>query len=264
VNADQLSACVSPSVALALRVANEVLVQASSGDTSRDSELLVVIHITRDSARRGIIPTVHVSPLAVVASAGMPASVAVAVAHQRRPGPFGAKSSAWVAQRQEMSALCPPDCTEVITTAPLACDEEASSSACAPLLEGLVNNLFIVATHSVDDAQTRVVVQTASVEEGALPGIIRIAVLAACHDFGYTVIEAAPVAPPDGKGHVRWTEAFLCNAVRLLQPIRLIRWLPPCARPELHFQEAPGPVTRAIQAHVMQALASEDQLSPPF
>jgi branched-subunit amino acid aminotransferase/4-amino-4-deoxychorismate lyase len=72
----------------------------------------------------------------------------------------------------------------------LACDEEASSSASAPLLEGLVNNLFIVATHGIDDAQTRVVVQTASVAEGALPGIIRIAVLAACHDLGYTIIEA--------------------------------------------------------------------------
>jgi branched-subunit amino acid aminotransferase/4-amino-4-deoxychorismate lyase len=116
--------------------------------------------------------------------------------------------------------------------------------------------------------EAQCLVRTASVAEGALPGIVRIAVLAACRELGYPVVELAPVPPPesadgDGQGEV-WSEAFLCNAVRLIQPVRHMRWLPPCTRPSLDFEDAPGRFTREIAAHVVRDMTAEGSLSPPF
>ena len=255
----QLSAWMSPSVAEALK---RLCALETAGDTSDTScEYLVVIHVV--PCGEGVTTTVHASLLPV--PSGMPPPVAVAVASQRRPEPFDAKSSAWVEQRQALSALCPSDCGEVITTMPVPLDGAADQASCAPLVEGLVNNLFVIGTRgSGGDAPC--VVYTASVAEGALPGIIRIAVLAACRELGYRSVEAAPVPPPeraDGEGEV-WTEAFLCNAVRLIQPVRHMRWLPPCTRPGLDFTDAPGRCTREIAARVMRDMTAEASLSPPF
>ena len=256
----QLGACVSPSVAEALKrlSASEA---ARDSDSNSSCEYLVVIHVVPCGG--GVTTTVHASLLPL--PTGLPPAVAVAVASQRRPEPFDAKSSAWVAQRGALSALCPPDCVEVITTIPRRVDE-ADDASCAPLVEGLVNNLFVIAT-TKGGQHARCVVHTASVAEGALPGIVRIAVLSACTELGYPVVEAAPVPPPehgdDSAGEV-WSEAFLCNAVRLIQPIRHMRWLPPCTRPGLDFPDAPGVFTRAIAAHVLRDMTSEASLSPPF
>jgi branched-subunit amino acid aminotransferase/4-amino-4-deoxychorismate lyase len=135
-----------------------------------------------------------------------------------------------------------------------------------PLVEGLVNNLFVITQAGPQDPP---VLRTASVQQGALPGVLRVAVLATCKALGYAFVEDATAPPPAPDTQARdgndtwhtWREAFLCNAVRLIQPVGQMRWLPPAERPPLDFPEAPGPVTRALAAHVAAEAARED-MSP--
>jgi branched-subunit amino acid aminotransferase/4-amino-4-deoxychorismate lyase len=251
-----VAAAVEPSVRAALRAAQTLLRSPGSGGDEAD-ELMLTVHFAlspppgapRVTAHACALPTRRREPIAALVNG--PPRVRAA-----------AKSSAWVAQRAPLEAQRPADCAETILTDP-------STGA---LLEGLVNNLFVIAAvEEEEDGSARggdasspwrgVELRTASVAEGVLPGITRAGVLRAAARVGLRVREAAPLPSEGAQG--RWREAFVCNAVRGVAPLRELRW-PPGARyqPPVLFPDAPGPVTRALLDALEAALAED--LSPDF
>jgi len=260
-DAQAVCALVSPSVRTALRcAAAQGLAGAEGGQgCSAGGELLLVLHV----ACAGGAVTVHVSPLRLPPRL---APVAASVSAASRPQPHAAKASAWVAQRAALADACPPDCAEVLLrVAGQSQSQRDQHGCCAPLTEGLVTNLFVLAR---DSATQTLRLHTASVEQGALPGVARAQVLAAAERLGIPVSLSAPRAPPhDGEALHRWQEAFLCNAVRLVQPLRELRWVPcapgePPPRPPLLLPHAPGPLTVAL-AEALEA-ATQSALSHDF
>lgn len=165
-------------------------------------------------------------------------------------------------------------------------DEVLLCTAEGRLLEGLVTNFFVVtydwaardsapgrAASGEGDAvgsaaapwdggcsgpasrvPTGVTVWTASVRDGVVWGTVRARVLQACRTLGYAVREEAPSM------HSRhtWREAFITNALRLVQPLHTVScgeanvWGLPAW--DLRLRAAPGPVTAAIAAAVANLL----------
>jgi branched-subunit amino acid aminotransferase/4-amino-4-deoxychorismate lyase len=261
-DARAVAAAVEPSVRAALRAAQPLL---CAPGVDSDSELMLTVHIALCPPPGAPRVTAHACPLParrrepIAALVNGPPRVRAA-----------AKSSAWVAQRAPLEAERPQDCGETILTDP-------STGA---LLEGLVNNLFVIAAVEDGGAPPRregdttaaaassslspwhgVELRTASVAEGVLPGITRAGVLRAAARIGLRVREAAPLPGEGAEG--RWREAFVCNAVRGVAPLRELRW-PPGAqhRAPVLFPDAPGPVTRAL-VDALEAALPED-LSEDF
>eukprot|EP00897_Mesotaenium_endlicherianum_P010042 jgi/Mesen1/9066/ME000578S08319 len=133
-----------------------------------------------------------------------------------------AKFSEWVATRKVLEQCKPADAAEVL----LSTDGDA-------LLEGLVTNFFVIAARlpgetggepspAGQDAQSPwkgLELQTASVDAGVLPGVIRHEVLRACERLGLPVRQVAPL----WSQRDTWRAAFITNAVRLAQPVGRIR-----------------------------------------
>lgn len=185
------------------------------------------------------------------------------------PHPTPAQDSGWVADRQPLEQLR-------AQAGSAASDEVLLCTADGRLLEGLVTNLFVVtygkagggeeaaagekesrgdaaaavldggSSGTASSAPSFVTVWTAGVDDGVVWGTVRARVLQACRTLGYAVREEAPSM------HSRhaWREAFITNALRLVQPLQRIScgtanvWgLPPW---ELELPAAPGSVTTAL------------------
>ncbi len=244
---DALEAAVTPTVRCALRAA-----QPLCGDGA--GELLLTVHVALHAPT---CVTAHVSPVPPVRTGAIAAYVCGAPRQHAV-----AKASSWVAARAPLEASRPSDCEETILSDP-------STGA---LHEGCISNFFVVvearsesaAETAEDDAAllARCELWTASLADGVLPGVARAGVLRAAAALRLRVVEAAPVAGADAAQ--RWREAFVCNAVRGVTPLRELRWpdAGPGARPPLRWRDAPGRVTRALAAALDAQSAAA--LSPDF
>ncbi|KAL4458562.1 hypothetical protein ABPG75_013427 [Micractinium tetrahymenae] len=190
------------------------------------------------------------------------------------------KDSGWVADRQPLEQLRD-------AAGGAASDEVLLCTADGRLLEGLVTNFFAVtceaASHGASEEAAAagveerrggdaaapswsgggcpgtpepaaVTVWTAGVGDGVVWGTVRARVLQACRTLGYAVREEAPSA----QSRHAWSEAFITNALRLVQPLRRVScseanvWgLPPW---EVELPSAPGPVTAALAAVLASTL----------
>jgi len=103
------------------------------------------------------------------------------------------KDTTWVADRRYLEKMAPPDAMDV-----LLCTKDGN------VLEGLITNLFVV----VEKASGDMVVQTAPVEAGVLPGTMRKRVIQACEFAGISVEYS--ICPNVSERHL-WREAFLTN-----------------------------------------------------
>eukprot|EP00899_Mesostigma_viride_P020909 jgi/Mesvir1/2881/Mv13958-RA.1 len=120
------------------------------------------------------------------------------------------------------------------------------------LLEGLVTNLFIVAR----DQEGRTQVQTASLDDGVLPGVVRAQVLEVCNRLGFLIVECAPSRSESGY----WREAFLTGSGSMVKPVSAIHWLAAsCSesgggfpiQKTVRLPEACGPVTKTIYENLV-------------
>eukprot|EP00850_Spirogloea_muscicola_P003176 SM000012S25438 [mRNA] locus=s12:1096641:1100924:+ [translate_table: standard] len=179
-----------------------------------------------------------------------PPAVEVAVLGQGRLAPL-AKCSTWATDRQLLEQAKPPGVAEIIL-----------SSNGNMLLEGLVTNLFIIVSCDITNAakvagcttSSSVVVQTASLVDGVLPGVTRHLVLRSCHKAGIVVHERAPRWD---QRHT-WQGAFLSSAMQIVQPVQVVRMSNPwvaqvdassCCPAELKWTEwqSPGVVGNLIE-----------------
>jgi branched-subunit amino acid aminotransferase/4-amino-4-deoxychorismate lyase len=92
---------------------------------------------------------------------------------------------------------------------------------------------------------------TASLQDGALPGVLRRRVLQACQQLQLEVLEQAPCLDQSDS----WVEAFVTNALRGVQPVGSLvlpgaGGEPPATERVLALPELHGPVTRALQQAV--------------
>ena len=166
---------------------------------------------------------------------------------------------------------------------PPAADEVLLASEDGRLLEGLVTNLHVVTSGSGDsdggsggaehacpaNASTRgggaevasgpPTLWTAGMGDGVVWGTVRARVLQACAALGVAVREEAPRAAD----RALWREAFLSNALRVVQPLRRIEcgagntWGHPPWALELPAP-VPGAVTRRIQAALAELMPATD------
>lgn len=189
------------------------------------------------------------------------------------------QDSGWVADRQPLEQLR-------AGAGGAASDEVLLCTADGRLLEGLVTNFFVVtygmaASDSMGQAAggeedgrgseaaapssagssgltsfkpSDVTVWTAGMRDGVVWGTVRARVLQACRTLGYMIREDAPSM------HSRqaWREAFITNALRLVQPLRTVScgkanvWgLPPW---EMQLPAAPGPITASLAAALADML----------
>jgi branched-subunit amino acid aminotransferase/4-amino-4-deoxychorismate lyase len=255
-----VAAAVAPTVRAALRAALPLCAAADPA-----CELMLTVHVALQPGAPRV--TAHACALPPPRDA----PVAACVLGPRRPLP-AAKASAWVTARQPLEAARPADCAETLLSDPPT----------GALLEGLVSNFFAVVRPARGPPAEQsgapfagAELRTASVVDGVLGGVARGALLQAAATLGLRVEEAAPVPPREGGDDedVAWTEAFICNAPRGITPLRELRWLPGASgaegadaaappRAPLRFEDAPGPVTRALQAALAAALPAA--LSPDF
>ncbi|KAI8108975.1 hypothetical protein M9435_005392 [Picochlorum sp. BPE23] len=150
------------------------------------------------------------------------------------------KDTTWVADRRYLEEMAPTDAIDV-----LLCTEEGN------VLEGLITNLFIVVEKESGD----MVVQTAPVEAGVLPGTMRARVIEACKHAGIPIEYS--VCPNVSERHL-WREAFLTNSLRKLQALGEIACLTNNVWglvPWRHTFSVPGPgVSRIISTSLDHVL----------
>nr|DAD26060.1 TPA_asm: hypothetical protein HUJ06_027528 [Nelumbo nucifera] len=166
-----------------------------------------------------------------------------------------AKFSDWVRLRKCLDKLRSPWATEVL----LSNDGDR-------ILEGCVTNFFVVCRSESKDGTRKDLldhksfcsfeVQTAPVNDGLLPGIIRQLVLEICSSKGIPFREVAP----SWSERELWEEAFVTNSLRLVQHVEAIRvpsswellesktW-EELSWEEKRFKEGPGIITAEIQVN---------------
>ncbi|XP_074305478.1 uncharacterized protein LOC141640671 isoform X2 [Silene latifolia] len=166
-----------------------------------------------------------------------------------------AKYSDWARLRKPLENLRPPSATELLLS-----DDDGR------ILEGTITNFFVVCSklqgnsdikeeksHDEDSLHSYEL-QTASVNAGVLPGIIRQLVLEICLSNGITVREVSPSWLERGN----WEEAFITNSLRLVQHVESIQAPTSLASmeskswedvswSEKQFKARPGVVTSLIQ-----------------
>lgn len=212
--------------------------------------------------QRGIDVHVAISskPPGTIITDPLPGSVnhSAIVSCPPRDIPIG-KDSNWVKQRQKWEQNKPQGAVDI-----LLCREDGS------LLEGMVTNLFIIRSNlgsmatglanSSGTEQNKTALQTAGTEDGVVWGTIRALVIHASRDLGLEVIETPP-CPSESKA---WSEGFLTNALRGIQPLRAINrkednfWnLPPWNH---SFCQAPGPWTWKIKKRIDELLLETNLL----
>ncbi|WJX14739.1 hypothetical protein P8452_04956 [Trifolium repens] len=175
-----------------------------------------------------------------------------------------AKYSDWVRIRKTLEKLRPPSVTELL----LSHDGNQ-------ILEGCVTNFFVVCRKDWDSDDGEVPydygnknyfeVQTAPINDGVLPGIIRQLVLEVCRDEGIPFREVAP----SWSKHEIWEEAFITSSLRLLQHVDSIQvpteWQSAHSKTwkdiswaKKQFQVGgPGMITTLIQEKIVEKAISE-------
>lgn len=143
-----------------------------------------------------------------------PPAAHIAVLGSRRRLPL-AKFSLWASTREPLERAKPVGATEIV----LVSDDGDG------LLEGSVTNFFVVAMNP--DLE----VQTASLDDGVLPGVIRQLVIEVCKEDGIPVREVKPSWESRGT----WTESFVTSSLRIVQQVGSIRRRQPCV-PEMHLE----------------------------
>ncbi|KAL6640637.1 hypothetical protein ACP70R_021760 [Stipagrostis hirtigluma subsp. patula] len=128
-----------------------------------------------------------------------------------------AKHAPWARMRKSMEKMRPPGVTELLLT-----------NDGDHILEGSVTNFFVVCRKeehqrngpfSNQTLDTKFEVQTASLSDGILPGIIRQIVIEVCHDIGIPVREVSP----SWSEHELWQEAFVTSSLRLIQHVESVQ-----------------------------------------
>jgi branched-subunit amino acid aminotransferase/4-amino-4-deoxychorismate lyase len=237
-----ISAVMLPSILTALHTANDQF-------STQGSRILTVILCP---GRCGHSLDVHVATAPYSAdTAGVHGSggAYAVILGPPREVPIG-KDTGWVAQRQKWEALKPPEAAEV-----LLCRQDGA------LLEGMVTNLYIIKreeANAAEGVEGRIVLQTAGMDDGVAWGTIRKAVLHACNALGLPVVET----PPDPGERAKWSESFLTNALRGVQPLQRIEcgaanaWgLPTWS---MEFSSVPGPWSAKIARQVEMGLPCTD------
>ncbi|OVA13522.1 Aminotransferase [Macleaya cordata] len=169
-----------------------------------------------------------------------------------------AKFSDWVRLRKYLENLRPPSVNELV----LSNDGDR-------ILEGCVTNFFVVCRKENSDAlrecpldldsEQSFEVQTASISDGVLPGVIRQVVVDVCLARGISFREVAP----SWSEHELWEEAFITNSLRLVQHVETIcvpssweqlehKTWEEVSWKEKRFKERPGIITAAIQREIMK------------
>lgn len=102
--------------------------------------------------------------------------------------------------------------------------------------------------------------QTASVAQGALPGTVRRRVLESAVEAGLDVLESAP----DPAERALWTEAFLTNSLRGIQPLEGLECCTDAATAWTASFPGPWPVTEQLEEALrrVQPLHCEALSSP--
>ncbi|KMS95531.1 hypothetical protein BVRB_007380 isoform A [Beta vulgaris subsp. vulgaris] len=174
-----------------------------------------------------------------------------------------AKYSDWARLRKPLEMLRPPSVTELLM-----------SDNGDRILEGTITNFFVVRfKEKVEAKETSLIndggllsyeVQTAPVNDGVLPGVIRQLVIEICLREGIAIREVSP----SWSERDYWEEAFVTNSLRLLQHVETIQapyswnsmgsksweevsWL------EKHFEGSPGMITSLIQREIMKRTGHE-------
>ncbi|KAI5648788.1 hypothetical protein M9H77_34793 [Catharanthus roseus] len=155
-----------------------------------------------------------------------------------------AKYSDWVRHRKHLEKLKPPSVTELLL-----------SSDGDHILEGSVTNFFVVCVK--DRNEEGVEIQTAPLQAGVLPGVIRQVIIDIC---SRNAIPFKEVAPSWSQREI-WSEAFITSSLRLLQYVETI--LAPTSWKSLEsktwtgitweeklFQESPGRITSIIKEEI--------------
>ncbi|XAR72084.1 Branched-chain-amino-acid transaminase [Bertholletia excelsa] len=197
---------------------------------------------------------------------GIPENVARLAVVGRGRDVAQAKYSEWVRLRRPLEKLRPPLVSELL----LSNDGDR-------ILEGCVTNFFVVCrkdyNDNYDDAWRKDThncnefsfeIQTAPVEDGILPGVIRQLIIDICLRNGLPLREVAS----SWSEHEIWEEAFVTNSLRLVQPVETIQvpssWklldsksLKDVTWKEKHFEEAPGRITAMIQKEIMKRVSVE-------
>ncbi|XP_021859738.1 uncharacterized protein [Spinacia oleracea] len=165
-----------------------------------------------------------------------------------------AKYSDWARLRKPLEMLRPPFATELLL-----------SDNGDRILEGTITNFFVVRFKGNIEASGKssfndgsllsYELQTAPVNDGVLPGVIRQLVIEICLSKGIAVREVSP----SWSERDSWEEAFVTNSLRLLQHVETIQaprswtsleskswkevsWL------EKNFKGTPGMITTLIQS----------------
>jgi branched-subunit amino acid aminotransferase/4-amino-4-deoxychorismate lyase len=145
------------------------------------------------------------------------------------------------------------------------------------ILEGMRSNFFVIRKmklnttqdHHSDAAAASFCLQTAPLQAGVLPGIIRAAVLHLAKDscLVSSVIEEAPQMSDCDS----WCEAFVTSGVKLIQPVHCIGSLVPNGnisqggdiklevkvKVRKDFPKAPGDITKSIRQELVRIIQRE-------
>ncbi|XP_050386190.1 uncharacterized protein LOC126802589 [Argentina anserina] len=168
-----------------------------------------------------------------------------------------AKYSDWVRIRKPLERFRPPSGTELLL-----------SNDGNRILEGTVSNFFVVCQKDNNESKEKTIhcfeVQTASISDGVLPGVIRQLVIEVCLSKGIPFREVAPL----WSEREIWEEAFITSSLRIMQHVENVR--APSSWESLHgnswkdiswkekqFEEGPGMITTIIQKEIMKKAVSE-------
>mmetsp|Transcript_16512 Transcript_16512/g.29447 ORF Transcript_16512/g.29447 Transcript_16512/m.29447 type:complete len:135 (+) Transcript_16512:341-745(+) len=117
------------------------------------------------------------------------------------------------------------------------------STETGEVTEGLVTNFFIVTV----SAERESAVQTATVDY-VLPGILRSRVLQACEALGIPVVYKSPDLKQSGE----WTEAFITNCIRGIQPVHSVITDGLAAPSCIKLPSRDGTITRQLKGMLSQ------------
>ncbi|CAK9139745.1 unnamed protein product [Ilex paraguariensis] len=178
-----------------------------------------------------------------------------------------AKYADWVRLRKALEKLRPPWASELL----LSNDGDR-------ILEGCLTNFFVVCRKDKDEGNYgaegsdlhdhrsaySIEIQTAPINDGVLPGIIRQVIIEVCSRNGVPFREVTPL----WSKREMWEEAFTTNSLRLLQHVETI-----CAPrswelleqkswkgltwEEKRFKEGPGRITALIQQGILEKASLE-------
>jgi len=155
------------------------------------------------------------------------------------------KACRWVEDRKTLEEQKPNGCSEVLLV-----DKEGC------IMEGLINNFFVVTYPDLQSGRQRIM--TAGSQDPSLEGIMAKRVLEAAKELNLDIETMAP----NVKGRGAWCEAFMTNSIRGLQPISRIM----CTQireglpVEFEFQ-LPGPFPGSITCELGERVPKLQQVT---